>query len=76
MAQTAQTVTHPAPLPIDFQVQNCGSIVLLIPQTEAADDFVEAHLSHAMRFNRAVVVEPRYVAAIIEGASDEGLTFE
>jgi hypothetical protein len=59
----------------DFHVENHISIILLQPLTPAAWAFVDEHLPEdAMRYAGAIVVEPRYIDDIVEGARAEGLT--
>jgi hypothetical protein len=62
----------------DFQIENHGSIVLLRPLTDAARAWADEHLDsgETQHFGGAVVIEPRYVGAILEGLSDDGLTVE
>ena len=62
----------------DFQIENHGSIVLLRPLTDAAQAWATEHLSgpETQYFGGAVAIEPRYVGAILEGLSDDGLTVE
>jgi hypothetical protein len=62
----------------DFDLMNQGSICLLTPRTPAAHDWADIHLLEgAMRWGpSSIVVEPRYVQAIIDGAEAEGLTVE
>lgn len=58
----------------DLQFTNHGSIVLLAALTEAGQEWVSEHLpDDAMTFGNAIVIEPRYVAAIAEGAVAAGL---
>lgn len=60
----------------DFEVHNHGSICLLWPRTEAAKDWCNEHLPEdSTRWGiDSYVVEPRYVEAIVEGFSADGLT--
>jgi len=59
----------------DFICQNHGSIFLLRPTSPAASRWIEEHLPpDRMTFHDAVVVEPRYVWAILIGLQDDGLT--
>jgi hypothetical protein len=60
----------------DFAVQNHGSIVLLEPLTDEAIDWCNEHLPEdATRWGRdSYVVEPRYVGAIVDGFTEDGLT--
>ena len=61
----------------DFDLVSHGSICLLTPRTPAAHDWVEEHLpANAQLWGPSIVVEPRYVQAIIDGVEDEGLTIE
>jgi DNA repair protein RadC len=61
---------EPAP---DFTVQNHG--VVLLRRTRSAKRWCDEHLaSDAMTWGRAFVVEPRYVADIVRGIVDDGLS--
>jgi hypothetical protein len=58
----------------DFLCENHGSIFLLRPVSPASFDWIESHLpSGRITFGNAVVVEPRYVWAILAGLQDDGL---
>jgi len=58
----------------EFTVQNEGTIFLLIPNSEAAQEWIEEHTPDtAQYFGNAVVVEHRYIADIIEGIQQSGL---
>ena len=58
----------------DVKIENHGSLVLLRPLTEAASDWLDENISEdAQHFGAAVVVEPRYVEAIVEGMQNDGL---
>lgn len=58
----------------DFEVNDCGSIMILQPMTEAAQTWSETHLpSDKLMFNGGVVVEPRYIADLVEGIQGDGL---
>lgn len=59
----------------DFEVQNHGSIYLLEPCTEAADDWVADHIpDDAMTWGKGIVAEPRYIHDIVEGILEDGLS--
>jgi hypothetical protein len=62
----------------DFDLANHGSICLLTPRTPAGHDWAEANLpDDAQRWGPcSIVVEPRYVQAIIDGVEADGLTVE
>jgi len=65
--------------PPDISVENHGSIVLVIPQTDAAREWIEANVSRDDGFHPSwptLVVEPRYVADIVNGVVDAGLRVE
>jgi hypothetical protein len=63
--------TSPTP---DFLVENHGTIFLLQPLTPAANSWIDEHLPEdRMTFAGAVVVEHRYIADIIRGATADGL---
>ena len=58
----------------DFVCENHLSLFLLRPISPAASDWVGEHLPpDRMTFGDAVVVEPRYVWAILAGLQDDGL---
>ena len=64
----------PKALP-DFHVHDHGSICILVPVSEAAQDWVAFNLpDNAMQWGGGVVIEPRYVSDIVEGAMADGLT--
>lgn len=59
----------------DFDVQNHGSIFLLIPNTDDAKQWVEEHLpDDAMTFGNGIAIEHRYITDIVNGALGDGLT--
>ena len=61
----------------DIQVENHGSIVLLVPETDAGRAWVKENIGpdngYQPYFPQAVIVEPRYVAAIVEGMQNDRL---
>jgi len=58
----------------DFEIQNEGTIYLLHPNTQAAQEWVEENLpADVQRFGGAVVVEHRYICDIIDGIRRDGL---
>lgn len=58
----------------DFRCENHGSLFLLFPLTESAQSWVEEHLpSDAQWFGNAVVVEHRFIWAILQGIQKDGL---
>jgi hypothetical protein len=58
----------------DFLCENHGSVFLLRPVSPAAFDWIEKHLpSDRSNYGNAVVIEPRYVWAILAGLQDNGL---
>jgi hypothetical protein len=63
----------------DFSVENHGSIFLLRPLTDSAKSWVEEHIGEDNGFQPywpTVVVEPRYVADIVEGMQNDGLAVQ
>ncbi len=59
---------------VDFLCENHGSVFLLRPVSPAAFAWIEEHLPpDRIAFGNAVVVEPRYVWAILVGLQDDGL---
>jgi hypothetical protein len=66
---------NPTPEVIDFEVQNHGSIFLLCPLTDSAREWVDQHLPEdVLTFGGGICVEPRYIADIVRGFLDDGLT--
>ena len=63
---------------IHFTLEQHGSICLLNAHTQEARDWVEAHLpADRQRWGeRGTVIEPRYVADIVNGIQADGLTVE
>ena len=64
--------------PIDFSVNDQGSIVILTANTEAAREWVEEHLpADRQTWGRhGTVIEHRYADDIINGLQADGLTVE
>jgi hypothetical protein len=61
----------------DLRVENHGSITLLQGLTEEGNAWIGEHVDpEALTFAGAIVVEPRYIAAIVEGAVADGLEVE
>ena len=61
----------------DLNFINGGSIVLLIPQSDAGKEWVRDHVEVPdYASERSVPVEPRYVKNIIDGAQADGLEVE
>jgi hypothetical protein len=58
----------------DFRCENHGSLFLLFPLTQRANSWIEEHLPEdAQWFGNAVVVEHRYIWAILQGIQTDGL---
>jgi hypothetical protein len=61
----------------DFLCENHGSIFLLRPVTQSAHSWIDEHLpSDAQWFGNGVVVEHRYIWAILEGIQNDGLAVQ
>ena len=61
----------------DLYVQNEGSIFLLCPQSDVGQQWIDENIpDDAMSFGGAIVVEHRYIGAIVDGAQADGLTVE
>lgn len=61
----------------DFSIRDEGSILLLTPQTEPAREWIDTHIGPDNGYQPyfpTIVIERRYVAAILEGIRDSGLT--
>lgn len=58
----------------DLRVENHFSLFLLWPLSERADVWIEENVSEDRQwFGTALVVEPRYVTALVEGMISDGL---
>ena len=58
----------------DIRVENHGSLFLLRPRTKRAACWLDEVIAEdAQYWGDAVVVEPRYVAEIVNGAREDGL---
>jgi hypothetical protein len=69
--------TSPTEIGPDFRCENHGSVFLLIPVTQSAQSWVEENLqSDAQWFGSGVVVEHRYIWAILEGIQNDGLAVQ
>ena len=63
----------------DFTVRDEGSILLLTPHTEPARTWIDRHVGPDNGFQPyypTIVIEPRYVIAILEGIRAGGLEIE
>ncbi len=61
---------------VDFEVQNHGSIFLLIPQTLSARVWIDDHIGEGNGYQPSyptIIVEHRYIADIVAGIQDDGL---
>lgn len=59
----------------DFIWQNHGSLFLLIRRSSPAKIWVEDNLPlDRLTFGNGIIIEPRYVWAILAGLQDDGLT--
>jgi len=60
----------------DFEVQNHGSIFLLIPQTSSARDWIDDHIGTDNGYQPyfpTIVIEHRFIADIVAGIQGDGL---
>lgn len=60
----------------DIQVRNEGSIFLFHPLTDAGQEWLDEHTpeGHEVQYwGKALVVEFRYVADIVDGMTNDGL---
>jgi hypothetical protein len=61
----------------DFFIQNEGSIFLLHPLSDAGKEWVKEHIGDdAQTLGDAVVIEHRYIGAIVDGVQADGLSVE
>jgi hypothetical protein len=69
----ASSGSSPTP---DFTVRDEGSILLLTPHSEPARTWIHEHIGRNNGFQPyypTIVIEPRYLAPILEGIRDSGL---
>lgn len=58
----------------DFRFANHGSICILTPVSDDAEAWISENISNdAMTWGGGVVIEPRYVAPILEGIEEAGM---
>jgi hypothetical protein len=58
----------------DFVAMHHGSICLLYPKTDAASEWVKDNLpDNVMWWNKGVVIEPRHIGKILDGAEQDGM---
>lgn len=63
----------------DFRFRNEGTLALLIPQTDAAKEWVDEHIGADNGYQPdwpTVLIEPRYAGDILNGLVADGLTVE
>ena len=61
----------------DFSVQDGRSIYILIPNTDKASDWIAEHIpDDATTWGRGIVVDHRYIRAIVAGIVEDGLSVE
>ena len=63
----------------DFELQNHGSIFVLIPQNTSARIWINDHIGRDNGYQPhypTVVVEHRYIADIVEGIRNDGLAVQ
>lgn len=60
----------------DFQLLSCGTICVLTAESEAAQQWTTEHLPDDRQLwgRNGTVIEPRYVAPILEGIINDDLT--
>lgn len=64
---------------VNFTIRDEGSILLLTPRTELARNWTDEHIGRDNGFQPyypTIVIEPRYVIAILEGIRVAGLEIE
>jgi hypothetical protein len=73
----AASGTSPTETGPDFRCENHGSIFLLYPLSQSAQSWIEENLpSDVQWFGNGVVVEHRYIWAILEGIQNDGLAVQ
>lgn len=60
----------------DLEFSDHGSIVLCTPVTDAGKEWIAEHVSDdALWHGRSLVIEPRYVDDLANGAAEDGLNW-
>lgn len=63
----------------DFDLNNQGTIFLLLPLTEAAKTWLKENIPagpDVTYFGRSLVIEHRYVVDVVRGIQKDGLTVQ
>lgn len=72
-----KTANIPAVNAPHFELENHGSVFLLRPLTSAAKEWMQEHFPmdnpETQFWGDAIVIEPRYVASIVDGIIGDGL---
>lgn len=69
---------RPLPRKADFRVSDHGSVCILSPLNERAEDWVDEHI-HADRMGwglKGVVIEARFIGDILRGIASAGYSVE
>ncbi len=62
---------------IDLAIENHGSIYLVRPMSKAGREWIKSTSPDDAQFmGDAMAVEPRYVAGVVQAASDAGLNVD
>jgi hypothetical protein len=69
--------SQPSETALDFKLENHGCLFLLRPLSSAAKEWMNQNLpvdsSETQFWSEAIVIEPRYVDAIVDGIIGDGL---
>jgi hypothetical protein len=58
----------------DIIIRNHGTLCIMVAITHAGEDWIAEHIPEdAQRWGKGIVVEPRYIEDIVEGARADGL---
>jgi hypothetical protein len=60
--------------PVDFTVQDEGSITILRGHTPEVNEWFDNHIGEHQTFGRGIVVERRYIQDIVNGLEADGFT--
>lgn len=61
----------------DFTLAHFGSVAILTPNTPDASRWLAEHIpDEALWWSKGVVIEPRYVAGVMSGIEEDGMTLE
>ncbi len=63
---------------VDFEVQDCGSVAMIVPKSVEAKDWLDENVQSEgwQWLGAGLAVEPRMLPLLLEGIADAGLSVE